>query len=844
MTPARLALAIAFLMHALLALWSARPVPMPDAPLPFPGASLTPYARDASPERGAAVAAERIDAAVAAAAALASRIRTYSVLAGQDRIPEAAARHRIPVALGVWVDQTAARTRAEIERAIEVAALHPNVDLIVVGNETVLAGKRRPADLVPLLREVRARTGRMVTTTEPWDVWMRMPELASEVDVIGIHILPYWYGIAPERAARWAVERYREVQAAFPGRRIWVAEYGWPSGRHGARATLQGQARAIREFAALAEREGIEWNLVEAIDQPWKTNEGHVGPHWGVLDVDFRPKTPLSGPVAPDAREAARLALGPLLGLLLGWATLALARPRRRAAAYPLALLAQGGGWLAAGVLTLPLVPYLPLGEAVAWGAGLPLMALLAAASLERIREGVLARAEPAEPPARPDGEAFLPVVSLHIAARHERPEVLRATLEAIAALDWPKERLEAIVVLNNMPDGPEVAAARADAARLGPFVRVIHAEQLSGHKAGALNLALRHTREDAEIVGVIDADYAVSPAWLRRRVPDFADPAVALSQAPQAHRDGARSLAAAAMDAEADGFFDAGMVQRQRDQAIVAHGTMLLLRRAAVEAAGGWAEDQICEDTELGLRLQAAGWRTAYAPERLGHGLLPDDLDALGRQRWRWACGGIALLRRHVRLLLPRSPLSPRQRWHAFASGLHWAGEAATVAAATLAGLWGLWLVLGLPGSPPDPALSALLIGAALASWIQAGAIHGPRGGIRRVILASAAAAAAQMSAAQGAIAGLMGRRHPFRVTPKGGGATVKPLRLPEIWLALLLLGAAGGLSLDLWMDQTDRVLLTAALALQAIGPTLATMLRLAERYALPAPVGWHPAL
>ena len=283
----------------------------------------------------------------------------------------------------------------------------------------------------------------------------------------------------------------------------------------------------------------------------------------------------------------------------------------------------------------------------------------------------------------------------------------------------------------------------------------------LSGHKAGALNLALRHTRKDAEIVGIIDADYTVSPTWLCRRVPDFADPAVALSQAPQAHRDGARSLAAAAMDAEADGFFDAGMVQRQRDQVIVVHRMMLLLRRAAIEAVGGWAENQICEDTELGLRLQAAGWRMAYAPERLGHGLLPDDLDTLGRQRWHWACGGIALLRRHVRLLLPRSPLSPRQRWYAFASGLHWVGEAATVAATTLAGLWGLWLVLGLPGSPPDPALSALLIGAALASWIQASTIHGPRGGVRRVILAGAAAAAAQMSAAQGAIAGLMGRRH-----------------------------------------------------------------------------------
>jgi glucan 1,3-beta-glucosidase len=134
MTPARIALAIALLLHALLALWAARPVPLPDAPLPFPGASLTPHARDASPERGDAAGAARIDAAVAATAALAGRIRTYSVLEGQDRIPEAAARHGLPVALGVWVDRTETRTRAEIERAVALAQAHPNVDILVVGN--------------------------------------------------------------------------------------------------------------------------------------------------------------------------------------------------------------------------------------------------------------------------------------------------------------------------------------------------------------------------------------------------------------------------------------------------------------------------------------------------------------------------------------------------------------------------------------------------------------------------------------------------------------------------------------------------------------------------------------
>ena len=77
-----------------------------------------------------------------------------------------------------------------------------------------------------------------------------------------------------------------------------------------------------------------------------------------------------------------------------------------------------------------------------------------------------------------------------------------------------------------------------------------------------------------------------------------------ALGDDAQEHRDGDLSLMHYIMNGEYAGFFDIGMVQRNEHNAIIVHGTMCLIRRAAMDMAGGWAGDTICEDTDLGLAI------------------------------------------------------------------------------------------------------------------------------------------------------------------------------------------------------------------------------------------------
>ena len=86
----------------------------------------------------------------------------------------------------------------------------------------------------------------------------------------------------------------------------------------------------LRDFVTRAEAYGIDYNIVEAIDQPWKTIEGGVGPYWGMFDASRQPKFAWTGPITdPDYIKQAGLAV--LLGLLLSLPILAIAGVTRDA---------------------------------------------------------------------------------------------------------------------------------------------------------------------------------------------------------------------------------------------------------------------------------------------------------------------------------------------------------------------------------------------------------------------------------------------------------------------------------------------------------------------------------
>jgi glycosyltransferase involved in cell wall biosynthesis len=390
--------------------------------------------------------------------------------------------------------------------------------------------------------------------------------------------------------------------------------------------------------------------------------------------------------------------------------------------------------------------------------------------------------------------EVFAPKVSIHIPAYREPPEMLKATLDAVARLDYPN--LECVLVINNTPDPALWRPVEDHCSTLGDRFKFIRVENLAGYKAGALRLALEHTASDAEIIGVIDADYEVTPDWLKALVPLFADQRVGLVQSPQDHRDGNRSVLHRAMNAEYAGFFDIGMVQRNEVNAIVVHGTMCLIRRAAIEGAGGWSSDTIVEDSDIGLALLERGWLAHYTNHRYGYGLLPDTFEAYKRQRQRWAFGGIQLLRKHWRYLLPWVDSLSREQKREYGLGwLNWLGaESVGVVVALLNILW-VPVVAFANIAVPDRILTVPILASFVVSVAHFAALYRLRVRVSpgQMFGAVFAAMSMQWTVASAVGAGVFKERLPFLRTAKGG-ATRKG-DFPAFWegviAALLLIGA-----------------------------------------------------
>ena len=177
-----------------------------------------------------------------------------------------------------------------------------------------------------MIQRVKRSTNVPVTTGEIWNVWIEHPELVSAVDYIAAHILPYWEGFSDKQAVDQAILIYDKLRAAYPGKRIVIAEFGWPSAGYNLKDAEPGrieQAIVLRDFVSRAEAYGIDYNIVEAIDQPWKIFEGGVGPYWGLFDASRQPKFDWSGTVTdPDHWKLAGIAL--LVSLLLSLPLLAM----------------------------------------------------------------------------------------------------------------------------------------------------------------------------------------------------------------------------------------------------------------------------------------------------------------------------------------------------------------------------------------------------------------------------------------------------------------------------------------------------------------------------------------
>ncbi|TLZ50207.1 MAG: glycosyltransferase [Gammaproteobacteria bacterium] len=756
-----------------------RPTPEPPWPKRIQGFAFSPFRASEDPTHFEMPTDTEIDADLQLLEGQVNAVRTYSVGGTLSDVPELADRHGLNVALGAWLDADRDKNEEQLRTVIDLANTHQNVVRVIIGNEVLFRGDLKVEELARYLDRARASIGQPVGTAETWHTWLAYPELAQHVDFIGVHLLPYWEGVAVDRAVDYSFSQLRRLQKAFPHKPIVIAEIGWPSRgrtRESAVASDANEALFLRRFLQRAEQEQIVYYVMEAFDQPWKAYlEGAVGSYWGVYDVNRHPKFAFTAPIVrvPEWHILAAASVAVAL-VVLGLLYLNSDSLRNRGRSF-LAVVVYATATIAVWVIYDFTQQYMTLSSVIAGVllllGMLGVMLVLLAEAHEWAEAHWVEYRRRLGAPLMSSG-ARSPRVSIHVPAYNEPPAMLIETLDALARLDYPD--FEVLVIDNNTSDEAVWRPVEAHCAQLGPRFRFFHVAPLAGFKAGALNYALARTAPDAEIVAVIDSDYVVDARWLGDLTPAFRDQRIAIVQAPQDYRDEGASAFKAMCYAEYRGFFHIGMITRNERNAIIQHGTMTMVRRRQLEDCGGWAEWCITEDAELGLRIFEAGFDASFVPSSYGRGLMPDTFVDFKKQRFRWAYGAMQILKAHARaLFLEGGPLSPGQRYHFIAGWLPWTADGCNLLFNLAALAWSVAMVWA-PRQIEPPLVVYSVLPLSLFTFKLAKLIHlyHVRVGAnsRQTLAAAVAGLALTHTIGKAAIKGLLTRDEPFFRTPKQG--------------------------------------------------------------------------
>ena len=756
-----------------------RPTPEPPWPKRIQGFAFSPFRASEDPTHFEMPTDTEIDADLQLLEGQVNAVRTYSVGGTLSDVPELADRHGLNVALGAWLDADRDKNEEQLRTVIDLANTRENVVRVIIGNEVLFRGDLKVEELARYLDRARASIGQPVGTAETWHTWLAYPELAQHVDFIGVHLLPYWEGVAVDRAVDYSFSQLRRLQKAFPHKPIVIAEIGWPSRgrtRESAVASDANEALFLRRFLQRAEQEQIVYYVMEAFDQPWKAYlEGAVGSYWGVYDVNRHPKFAFTAPIVrvPEWHILAAASVAVAL-VVLGLLYLNSDSLRNRGRSF-LAVVVYATATIAVWVIYDFTQQYMTLSSVIAGVllllGMLGVMLVLLAEAHEWAEAHWVEYRRRLGAPLMSSG-ARLPRVSIHVPAYNEPPAMLIETLDALARLDYPD--FEVLVIDNNTRDAAVWRPVEAHCAQLGPRFRFFHVAPLAGFKAGALNYALARTAPDAEIVAVIDSDYVVDARWLRDLTPAFRDQRIAIVQAPQDYRDEGASAFKAMCYAEYRGFFHIGMITRNERNAIIQHGTMTMVRRRQLEDCGGWAEWCITEDAELGLRIFEAGFDASFVPSSYGRGLMPDTFVDFKKQRFRWAYGAMQILKAHARaLFLEGGPLSPGQRYHFIAGWLPWTADGCNLLFNLAALAWSVAMVWA-PRHIEPPLVVYSVLPLSLFTFKLAKLIHlyhvRVGANIRQTLAAAVAGLALTHTIGKAAIKGLLTRDEPFFRTPKQG--------------------------------------------------------------------------
>jgi cellulose synthase/poly-beta-1,6-N-acetylglucosamine synthase-like glycosyltransferase len=228
---------------------------------------------------------------------------------------------------------------------------------------------------------------------------------------------------------------------------------------------------------------------------------------------------------------------------------------------------------------------------------------------------------------------------------------VLADTIDALARQDH--DAFEIIVIIGH--DDPETMAVAHSAARRHPkLVQVVIDYNVPKNKPKGLNTALPRCR--GEIVGVFDAEDEVHPGLLKLVEARFEETGASVVQSGVQLMNVHTTWWSMRNCLEYYFWFRSRLHFHSEQKFIPLGGNTVFARAEVLRDFGGWDQECLAEDCELGVRLSSAGHQVAvaYDPEVVTREETPDTIKSWVKQRTRWCQGFLQVLRKGLWKELP----------------------------------------------------------------------------------------------------------------------------------------------------------------------------------------------
>lgn len=262
--------------------------------------------------------------------------------------------------------------------------------------------------------------------------------------------------------------------------------------------------------------------------------------------------------------------------------------------------------------------------------------------------------------PAMPAGQDW-PKVTVQLPIFNEM-YVVERLIDAVAAFDYPADRLEVQLLDDSTDETVEITAQKvAEWQAKGLDIVHVHRSNRQGFKAGALKEGLMLAK--GEFIAIFDADFLPHPDFLKKTIPHFQDARIGVVQTRWEHINRNYSILTKLQAFALDAHFS--VEQQGRNSMgyfINFNGTAGVWRRKAIDDAGGWESDTLTEDLDLSYRAQLKGWKFKFLENLDSPAELPAAMGAVKSQQFRWTKGAAETARKNLgKVLHAKLPLGTK---------------------------------------------------------------------------------------------------------------------------------------------------------------------------------------